>query len=488
MPTYTTEVNQSSAFTTLPVGQELVMALSSDLCVAQELNVNFCFTIYQTHESSLYLNGLIGTFKTTPNNEGVGMMDISNIIQNYLSADNLASEGSKFKIEGAYGKPIPMHIIDKFSRTDNGVRQIVVEGYTEYTDSTGTIQQTSTISVGNFITINGYVKHSNLLQWKDSTFTGNAFGIGFLLEDFAIQTGSTKNFLTNSPSTLSALSGDYGTLSYLGIQALDQSAMHNDVTYLKIIMYPDYDAGGTTIGNVDLERTESNGAYDGTSNTAGIMANRILFFGAFPANIKAWSNDFNTYLNNGTMSSYTIGLYDSSDSLISELKTVNILCPNLKGYEQVRLTWLNQWGTWDYFTFNQKSVKTLATKGTTYQQLGGTWNDTINNPFGYKGGKKSFRVNATEKIKMNTDYLTEEHSEWFEELINSPEIYILKYWESPRQEGAVLSGTPVKSMSQYATPVRLTTTSFTKKTVANDKLIQYTFEVEKSRNLRTQAI
>ena len=91
---------------------------------------------------------------------------------------------------------------------------------------------------------------------------------------------------------------------------------------------------------------------------------------------------------------------------------------------------------------------------------------------------------------MNTDYVTEEHSEWFEELINSPEIYTLKYWESPRQVAAVVmgAGLTVKSMNQYATPVRLTTTSFTKKTVANDKLIQYTFEVEKSKTLRTQSV
>ena len=46
----------------------------------------------------------------------------------------------------------------------------------------------------------------------------------------------------------------------------------------------------------------------------------------------------------------------------------------------------------------------------------------------------------------------------------------------------------MESMNQYATPCTLKTTSFTKKTVANDKLIQYTFEVEKARNLRTQAI
>ena len=110
-------------------------------------------------------------------------------------------------------------------------------------------------------------------------------------------------------------------------------------------------------------------------------------------------------------------------------------------------------------------------------------------PYGYKGGKKTFRVNASETIKMNTDYLTEEHSEWFEELINSPEVYILKERSGVRKQASpAVSGTILDTFNQYLTPCTLKTTSFTKKTVANDKLIQYTFEVEKSRNLRTQAI
>ena len=480
---YTVEVNQSVAFRMLPVGQEIVLALSSDLCVANEQNVKFCFQI-QIMQTGFDTQN-IGTFKTTPNNEGVGMIDISDIIQNYVSADNLATDDSDFKIDGAYGRSIPIHIIDKYSRADNSVRRVVVDGSVEYTDSSGNIQSDSGGQIADLIIINGYVKHSNLLKWTGSTYSGNAFGIGFNLEDFAIQTGSAKKFLTNSPSTLYARTGDYGTLSYLAIQNIDETT-HNDVSHIRVTMYDEYDAGGVASGEDELERSEATGAYSGAYTDAN-TANWILYFGAFPSNIRAWSDTFNTELN-GNMKSYTLGAYNVFDVLISELKTVNILCPNLKGFKQVRLTWLNQWGTWDYFTFNQKSVKTISTKGTTYQQLGGTWNGEVNDTFGYKGGKKSFRVNGTETIKMNTDYLTEEHSEWFEELINSPEIYILKYWVSPRQHGPVLGGTTVRSMNQYATPVRLTTTSFTKKTVANDKLIQYTFEVEKARNLRTQAI
>ena len=80
---------------------------------------------------------------------------------------------------------------------------------------------------------------------------------------------------------------------------------------------------------------------------------------------------------------------------------------------------------------------------------------------------------------MNTDFVSEAESEWFEDLINSPEVYILDGYQFQPADPA---------FNQYATPVRLTTSSYTKKTVANDKLMQYTFEVEKSKTLRTQSV
>jgi hypothetical protein len=126
-----------------------------------------------------------------------------------------------------------------------------------------------------------------------------------------------------------------------------------------------------------------------------------------------------------------------------------------------------------------KSTRTIATKGSTYDQLAGTWNESIYLPSGYRGGKKAFRVNATEKIKMNTEFVNEAESEWFEELINSPEVYILEGYRVDQS---------FSMLNQYVVPVRLTTSSYTRKTVANDKLMQYTFEVEKSKTLRTQSV
>jgi hypothetical protein len=480
MPTYTTEVIQSLPFYTTPVGQELIVGLSCDLCVAQELNVKFCFEIIIASNMSTPIS--LGVFKTTPNNAGVGRKDVSNILQNYVSADNIATGDSEFKIDGSLRRPIPIHLIDEFSRASSSVKALAVKGYTEFTDSSSVINLTDDVDVISLSAIiNGYVKNTDLLNWVVNTPAGDAFGFSFNLEPYAIRDGSTRKLLSNSPSTQYARLEDYGTMSFLAVQNFSGMPLRVNVSYYQIDMFA---SDGSGLGTpIQVQRNVSNGAFSGTTNIGGDMSNRILYMGAFPANLRV-NTAFNNQIND--LAYYTIGLYNDADVLISEVKRVDILCPNLKGYTPIRLTWLNQFGTWDYYTFNQKSVKTLATKGTTYQQLSGSWNSNNYEPYGYKGGKKSFRVNASEKIKMNTDYLTEEHSEWFEELINSPEVYVLKDWELPRTISGIANIND--TTNQYVTPVRLTTTSFTKKTVANDKLIQYTFEVEKSRNLRTQAI
>ena len=68
---------------------------------------------------------------------------------------------------------------------------------------------------------------------------------------------------------------------------------------------------------------------------------------------------------------------------------------------------------------------------------------------------------------------------WFEQLINSPEVYILESFKTDPSNSA---------LNTYAQPTRVTSSSYTRKTIANDRLMQYTFEIEKSKMKRTQAV
>ena len=283
--------------------------------------------------------------------------------------------------------------------------------------------------------------------------------------------GSSKKFLTNAPDTQYANVNDYGTVAFLA-----PNEIVADRVYQMSFTY--YKTDGSTVSEV-IGKGAVTGAYN--YSTWNAEANKqLLFFGCFPGNLQNWSTIFQGLVAAGTIQGgyYTISTLDIAGALSIKLYRINVNCPNTKGYESIRLAWLNQWGAWDYYTFTKKSIKTLSTEGSTYTQLEGTWNEARYNIDSYKGGKKSFRVNSTEKIKMNTGFVAEDENVMFEELINSPEVYLLNGYGTDN----------FTAFNTYVVPVRVTSKSFTTKTVANDRLMQYTFEIEKTKTLRTQAI
>jgi hypothetical protein len=470
-----TIIEQQPLYTTLPVGQDVMFSVSNNLIVANQIKVKF---VAEVHISSLLVpntavaTDVIGTFKTTPNNAGVGMFDFRPIIESHVKAENLATTGSTYKgMSTTLTTQHPLHLIDKFTGNDNTMRYLTIQFRVQYLDqdpASSTYNELIQVQAENsdsYKIFNGYLKHSDPLEWSST-------GFGYDISRFETSSPTTGEFLTNASLTQYANEDDYGTIAFL--TKIGTSAFANG--YIDKIRIECYDSSDSQLGaDIDIDRTTANGAY--SVYTAQNKYN-LLYFGCYPANLRNWSTIFQTQLATGNLAYYSVRAMNASTN-VSKRYLININCPTLKGYVPIRLAWLNQWGAWDYYTFTMKSTRMISTKGSTYTQLGGTWNDSMYRVHGFKGGKKAFRVNATEKITMNTDFVNEAESEWFEELINSPEVYVLEGYQTDLSQ-------PV--LNNYVNPVRLTTSSYTRKTIANDKLIQYTFEVEKSKTLRTQSI
>jgi len=460
-----TLIEQKPLYPQLPVGQEVIFVVSNSTIVAGFTNVRFIADVYISDNNPTAISSSsvpTATFKTTPNNAGVGIFDFKQVVENYVSADNMAFNNSEYKgIETTDDTPHPLHLIDKYSRNKKAARWLTIQFKTQYTDASGDVVTPEALFQNSvdYQLFNGYLKYTDELSIFNNDF-------GFSLTNFNLSS-PTDRFLTNAPATQYANIDDYGTVAYL--------APNGNVSYIKLIYK---NSSNVQIGTENITRNFNNGAY---TNFGSEIRKRIVYFGCFPANLQNWSSTFQALVSAGTIQggSIEVRAFDVSNNEISKTYTININCPNLKGYESIRLCWLNQWGVWDYYTFTQKSIRSISTKGSTYEQLAGSWNEAVYRVDSYKGGKKAFRVNATEKITMNTDFVSESENDMFEELINSPEVYILEGYQTDASFSA---------LNQYVKPVRLTTSSFTRKTVANDKLIQYTFEVEKSKTLRTQSI
>jgi hypothetical protein len=468
-------IKQDPLYNLIPVGQSVIFTIKNTSIVQNYFNVKFIAEVYISHTTPPNMSSaidLVGTFKTTPNGQGVGIFDFGAVVENYVKSDNVPPL-SLYKTN--FSTIAPIHMIDWFIYNENALAWLSVEFKIEGSlTATGApyVIATETKPTYYYEIFNGYLKQTDKLNTFQDSF-------GYDITRFQpavapLGKANSKRFLTNAPLIQYANIEDYGTI-----------ALFNQSAKVDYIRFDLYDSSDVFISTIKIHTGIG-------SNTISQSKYRLLYVGVFPANLRNWSSDF-TDAFSLDLSYYTMTLYNKSDEKMTKTYTININCYStvhvaeqaipstikIKGYEPVRLTWLNQWGVWDYYTFTLKSSRTISTKGSTYTQLEGTWNERAFKLNGYRGGKKTFRVNATEKIKMNTDFVNESESEWFEELINSPEVYILEGFQSDSN---------FAMLNTYVTPVRLTTSSYTRKTVANDRLMQYTFEVEKSKTLRTQSI
>ena len=466
-------IDQQPLYNVLPIGQQVIFSVSDINTVATKFNVKFVAQVHVSDEPIVLANNndLVATFKTTPNNVGVGIFDLRPILETFVSPDHEPHQTGisfpQYKVVNAGVALFPIHLVDKYSLNRNSMKYFAVNFYIEYSDS-------STSDIINFADLppapsSSYAMFNGVIQYDDNLEISNneyGYNLSYDPQFYPIPVADSKfQFLSNAPYTQYARLTDYGTVAFLNYLPSGSDAITTmTMTY--------YWADGSAHSETSDFITSNGGAP-----LTGTSASRLAYFGAFPANLQNWSSTFATAVSNG-LTHYTVRAATNSGSP-TETYTINILCPEIKGYEGIRLTWLNKWGVWDYYTFNMKSTRSVTTNRTPYTQLGGTWNKSTFKIAGYKGGKKNFRVNSTEKIRINTDFVTEAEGVWFEELINSTEVYILEGFQTDRSDSA---------LNTYVQPTTVTNSSYTRKTRANDKLMQYTFEIEKSKMKRTQSV
>mgnify|MGYP005671026157 FL=1 len=157
-----------------------------------------------------------------------------------------------------------------------------------------------------------------------------------------------------------------------------------------------------------------------------------------------------------------------------------IVGADCKGYETIRLAFLNSLGAWDYYNFTKKSTRSTQINKSVMKQnygeipyysttnIGDILDASYYNQGTYDGGTRVFNVNATETIEANTDFVNEEEAAILEELFLSPDVYM--------QTGNIFE------------PVVINETEYVKQTSANDMLKQYIITIEKGHNKRVQRL
>ena len=260
---------------------------------------------------------------------------------------------------------------------------------------------------------------------------------------------------------------DYHTIAFLNGETDFDSKPHS-------IMVKYYSSTGTTLSTTVIFNQNSDGGAN--PNTTGGQvdsdAERLIYFGCGPGNLQEFDTATSKPSNNVGWVNYTIRALDSSLAPMSEeVVFVNQKCENNpKDYPTRRLAWRNSLGCYDYFNFVLKSTETTQIKRNKYGKLLGTFNQ---DKFYYNDSQKgqaTRQTTATLKETLNTDYLSEEQGVLIEKLLMSTDVYIIQNEDTT-----------------YTQSVVVTDSSFIKKTVVNDKLIQYSITIEYANELNTNS-
>lgn len=454
---------QKPEFKLLPASAPIYYTVSDTTAVATKFKVKYVADIHilGSSNNAISSNNLINTVKVSPNANGVGIMDLKSILSSQVDTMRVGSGSTMKTLSNSHA----IHLIDDYSDDDTGMNWYVVNFKVEYSDTADGIVSDSGQAVADDhrLVYNGYLLSSDVINQ-------NGLDYGYQLDlNNLILNDSDAKFLSDMPTQLYARTEDYGTIGFFDnlTQANESfnvgsgSATDNRVSYIKLDFMSD--SQGLSVSFI--------------ASPYSVSQNRNLkrlFVGVYPANV---INKLGS-LPSGT-TNYNVQAFDDAGNSISKLYNIKLIDEDCKGYEGIRLAWLNKFGVFDYYTFNKKSTRTITSKRQNYNQHSGTWNSTSYSMNGSLGGQRSFNVASKESITINTDYITEEEGIYLEQLVMSPEVYLINKNEANDITGLV---------NKYVEPVLLTSNSIQRKTSANDRLINHTFTIEKSKNTNTQRI
>ena len=404
-------------------------------------------------------NTVLSTFKQPPNAAGVGIFDVQRVLQSYLDSQIFVEETSKL------------------AQTAGALFRYNVLYGTETGNATSVSSQGVTYNV-----INAYdgwrVLNSDYTPFVPvpTTFeceTG---------QDIAVSYSTQYDFLTNYPGTIPVSATDWRTLSFINFVPATEN---DNIVYNKApfwvritstlngaaaddIVYAISAVNGLPIRTDCNDGTETftNATRIGTvgvgpQNIAPLLTNP---YDAYRVSIYSYDVCIGTTIQDCTDYSEIIGDGYLGDVIYQKEFTVtDAICQR---FEPIQLSFINQWGIKDYFTFDKRNTEQVTTQKNNFVKPLGTWNTDSFTISSHGRGKTTFSSTAKTTVTMQSDWMSDEVSEWLQELYQSTNvnIYIDGVWE----------------------PCNILTSNYTQKTYARNQLFQHDVQVEFANNQKIQ--
>ena len=479
-------------------GQDLIYSLSSsEALVGTNYKYKYTVTISTGYGSPAGTMTEVAFLLFSPNKDGMGIIDVSNVIGEFVHSDNTGQDlfASPSEYKGVdynrYNAPHPIHLIDCYCLSDKIAVNYTLEfGEQWATTPTGLVTWVtaggSTDREGLLFNGTDYGEEQelrlgnygiNLKAWRTNTY---AFPP--VKQRFISYSGSgQQRFLTTYPASQDGThfnqlmqEDNYHTIAFtagwwIGYANLSAS-----------IQIQFYDRAGVSLLDYNEDMTPANGGYDGSGDTGyKETAKQIQYFGCGIANLKGRGVTIPA-----TWDTYTILLHDGTAGTptpLSNKYNFKKQDADCKGFETIRLTWLNKLGAWDYYNFTKKSLRSTNIKRPEFNKTIGDWNSRGYSKASFERGRAVLETAANETIKCNSDWFrNDEEAEWIEQLFISNEVYMLGGYNSED------SGASGAEFGQYITPVIVKSKKYERYTEANDKVAQYDIEISYAYNKRVQ--
>lgn len=330
--------------------------------------------------ADLYIAGISNYIRIkAPSNPtyGSGVFNFGRIIESYINSDINKS---------TYG----------FQQNPNSYARYVVKFGEEYgLASSGTTIYPNQVTTASFYAWNAEVDFLGFQQYSNS--------------DYTMTSGTTSRFLTNQPSNISIRDSEAAWL--YGI-----SNTSGTIKEARIVTY--------TIDGGVIQTVKASNPYQSISSTDY----RFVRFGSGTHNLNLINSSGITSgaqpIIDPSVASYDVSFLDYAGNNVSGTQTYTIENSCTRN-DTFRFHFLNQLGGFDSFTFIRASTKSVDIKRSNYKRATGGF--TSSSVYGYNKsdrGTVQFNTMLQDGIKVKSDWISEDVSEWLEELISSPEVYL----------------------------------------------------------------
>ena len=292
-----------------------------------------------------------------------------------------------------------------------------------------TVTTASHLSAQMALTIDGTLRYTIL---KNAVSNRTVFEIATLCKDY---------FVANY-NNLDTVSISYVITTYTAIDGGGTATAQSAVTHTGYYGYSEFWDGV----NQDFDPDDYELTNTGDTQIIYLPENRAGF---------AWD------MNSGTATKATISTSATSVAATSGNYTWTIERVCSAKYSPIQMRFINKNGVPQDQYFFLKSVENVNTRSETFKRNIFTYSSSNYDVKSHQ--TQTFNKTGKKRFTLNTDYIAEAYNAVIEDIMLSEYVWI--YYDSKWH------------------PVTVTTSALQKKTSLNDKLIQYTLEVEDAKDI-----